>query len=217
MRGLLVKDLRLLLQQKKIFIIMLFVAVMLNFNSDGVFIIGYVTFMCSNFGLSTISYDEFDNGYSFLFTLPVGRKTYVKEKYVFSIILGVVAWLLGVILSVPFQMYKNVDFVLADALLEVCILLPCLFVLLAIMLPFQLKFGGEKGRMAMLIGVGIVLVVGCALVKLVEWLHIDVEGFFNSLPVLDIRLLVAVVLVVLLIAMFFSYWVSEKIMENKEF
>lgn len=208
MRGLLIKDLRLFLQQKKFLIMLLVIAILLN---------SYLTFLCCFVSLSTISYDEFDNGYAFLFTLPVGRRTYATEKYVFSIILGVIAWLIGVLTSIPFQMYQNADFVLKEGLIEAVILLPCLFVMLAVMIPFLLKFGGEKGRTAMLVVVGIAFVVGFALVKLVEILHIDVNKILSSLPVMNMGTIVVAAFVASFVVLLVSVVVSVRIMEKKEF
>ena len=208
MRGLLIKDLRLFLQQKKFLIMLLVIAILLN---------SYLTILCCFVSLSTISYDEFDNGYAFLFTLPVGRRTYATEKYVFSIILGVIAWLIGVLTSIPFQMYQNADFVLKEGLIEAVILLPCLFVMLAVMIPFLLKFGGEKGRTAMLVVVGIAFVVGFALVKLVEILHIDVNKILSSLPVMNMGTIVVAAFVASFVVLLVSVVVSVRIMEKKEF
>ena len=39
------------------------------------------TIVTAIFAITTISYDEFDNGLAFLMTLPVTRKQYVAEKY----------------------------------------------------------------------------------------------------------------------------------------
>lgn len=61
--------------------VLLLVAVILNYNSDGTFIIGYLTVIGSFFVLSTIGYDEHGNSFAFLMTLPVMRKTYAGEKY----------------------------------------------------------------------------------------------------------------------------------------
>lgn len=55
-------------------------------NEDLSMAVPYVTMMFSIFSLTTISYDEFDNGMSFLFTLPVNRVKYVVEKYIFGIL-----------------------------------------------------------------------------------------------------------------------------------
>ena len=56
------------------------------------FAIGFLTFVMSLFSVSSISYDEFDNGNAFLFSLPITRTTYVVEKYCFGLILGLSAW-----------------------------------------------------------------------------------------------------------------------------
>ena len=68
MKGLLVKDL-LLLKMQKSFIILAFVicAFMAFSDSDSMFPITFLTFVLSLFSVSTISYDEFENGNPFLF------------------------------------------------------------------------------------------------------------------------------------------------------
>jgi len=50
------------------------------------FIIAYITVMVGILTLTTISYDEFENGMGYLFMLPVSRREYVGEKYLFSIV-----------------------------------------------------------------------------------------------------------------------------------
>ena len=44
------------------------------------FPIGFLGFVGALFSLSSISYDEFDNGNAFLFSLPITRKDYVLDK-----------------------------------------------------------------------------------------------------------------------------------------
>lgn len=81
MRGLICKDLRLMLVQKNFFIMLAFVAfVCMAALDDPAFVVMYVTLIFASFLMSTMSYDEFDNGYPFLFTLPISRKLYVQEK-----------------------------------------------------------------------------------------------------------------------------------------
>ncbi len=60
--------------------------------------IGFATFPL--FTLSTISYDEFDNGNAFLFSLPITRAGYVVEKYCFALILALSAWTISTLLVV---------------------------------------------------------------------------------------------------------------------
>ena len=46
---------------------------------------------------NTISYDENGHGYTYLFSLPVNKKIYVREKYILSFIMTVCGWCMGVI------------------------------------------------------------------------------------------------------------------------
>ena len=75
MKGLLIKDIKLLNNQKKQFILLLVMFVFLGFTGIFMpeFIMGYLPFTLGIFVMSTISYDDFDNGLSFLMTLPVTR------------------------------------------------------------------------------------------------------------------------------------------------
>ncbi|MCI9221078.1 MAG: ABC-2 transporter permease, partial [Lachnospiraceae bacterium] len=71
MRGLLIKDLKLMRNMGNSLIIILLVAVGMSFyNSDMSFIVVYMAVIGTTFTSSTISYDEFDNGNAFLFSLP---------------------------------------------------------------------------------------------------------------------------------------------------
>ena len=100
MRGLLVKDIALMRNQMKSFFVILAAAVlMMVLNDDVAFPVVYVCMVFAMFGINSISYDDFDNGYSFLFTLPIKRRQYVLSKYVFSLL----SILTGVLLSAIFM------------------------------------------------------------------------------------------------------------------
>ena len=89
MKGLIIKDFKLLMMQKSFFVTLTIVAIFFGITTDSIFVIGFLTMICSMFALSTISYDEFDNGNAFLFSLPITRKGYVIEKYIFAIMLEI--------------------------------------------------------------------------------------------------------------------------------
>ena len=94
MKGLFVKDIELMKQQKQFFILVVVMEVILNLAGSGSvsFATGYFTIVTAIFAITTISYDEFDNGLAFLMTLPVTRKQYVAEKYLLGAGLTAVAW-----------------------------------------------------------------------------------------------------------------------------
>ena len=92
-----------MMMQKNFFLSIIAIAVVLTvFVKNPSFIIGYLTFIGSVFTLSTISYDEFDNGNAFLFSLPITRKLYALEKYVFGFLTGACSCLISLILCMIF-------------------------------------------------------------------------------------------------------------------
>ena len=82
MKGLLIKDFQLMKNQGKILIAILVVIAAFGIIADGnsSFLTAYITIFLALFTTSTISYDEYDSGYLFLFTLPISRRGYVTEK-----------------------------------------------------------------------------------------------------------------------------------------
>ena len=100
MKGLLIKDFKLLKGQKNFFMAIMAISIIMIITSPGTsFPIGFLGFVGSLFSLRSISYDEFDNGNAFLFSLPITRKDYVLEKYIFGLISGMTSLLLGTVIS----------------------------------------------------------------------------------------------------------------------
>lgn len=217
MKGLLVKDLRLVLQQKKFFVLLLFLAIMLNFNSDGTFAIGYLTGVGSIFVLSSITYDEYDNGYLFLMTLPIMKKSFAVEKYVFGIIINICAWTTGFLISLIFIIYKGGGFSPLDLLTESIIFIPVFSILISILLPLQLKFGYEKGKIAMVIAFAIIALVSVLCIKGLLVIGIDIEAYYNSLSGLHAALVDLIAFVTAAAAAAISCAASIRIMEKREF
>ena len=81
MKGLLIKDLKLMKNQKSFFMVMAVVGLIFLITWDApYFAISYITMMFSMFAITSFSYDEFDNGAVYSFTLPFSRKTYVERN-----------------------------------------------------------------------------------------------------------------------------------------
>lgn len=218
MKGLFIKDIRLMLIQKKFFITLALMAVGLVFiTEDASFIIGYLTYIISSFVMSTISYDEFDNGNAFLFSLPISRNTYVLEKYIFALTIGGVVWTITTIIAAIYQSVNTIDFIFIDWLLAVFTVYEVLLFILSLMIPIQLKFGSDKGRMAILGAFVIAGVLGFVIINGLEMLNIDIGPILYSLSTLNIGIIVFVILILSLICLFISYIISVKIMNKKEF
>ena len=99
MSGLLEKDICLLLRGHRNMLILFFmICVFLGLGQPGTFILGYLPSLMLVVLIGTFSCDESDNGFPFLFTLPIDRKTYIQEKYVFcvggTVVSFAIAWML---------------------------------------------------------------------------------------------------------------------------
>ena len=79
MKGLFIKDLLLLKNQKRTLPLLVLCGIVMSASMQPSSAIIYLAVLGSMLCTGTISYDEMDHGYSFLFTLPVTRKTYVRE------------------------------------------------------------------------------------------------------------------------------------------
>lgn len=217
MKGLLVKDFKLIKLQKNLFIVIIAIAIGFAVIYDSpTFILGYLTFVVSMFTLSTITYDEFDNGNAFLFTLPISRKSYVVEKYGFSFLVGTGSWFLAVLLTVAFSLIKPTVPIL-EVVMTAIMIFPVMLIIYAVMIPFQLKFGGEKGRIAMVGAVGLLFIIGFVVVKIAEIFGIDLLNIINTLPTLNMGILVASTVVIAVIIFVVSMRISISIMNKKEF
>lgn len=86
-RGLLEKDFRLFFRQgSNLFLMLAFMALffILTGKTGATFIAMYIPSVMAVYSGNTISYDENEHGYTYLFSLPVNKKIYVREKiYVF--------------------------------------------------------------------------------------------------------------------------------------
>lgn len=215
MLGLLVKDLRLALTRKYALLIILVIALIMGTSMEGPFIIGYVTMIALMLAVGTIIYDEMDNGYDFMMTMPLTRKTYVREKYLFCLLSALVAWLVGAILTcAAYIIRQNTSALLEDIPISL-VLIPVLFILPAVMIPLQLKLGAERSRIATYIIFGFIAGLIFMGKKLLDESDLtpEIETTLNSISSVA---LIAIIAFCLLVA-FISYLCSIRIMMKKEF
>ena len=215
MLGLLVKDLRLALTRKYALLIILVIALIMGTSMEGPFIIGYVTMIALMLAVGTIIYDEMDNGYDFMMTMPLTRKTYVREKYLFCLLSALVAWLVGAILTcAAYIIRQNTSALLEDIPISL-VLIPVLFILPAVMIPLQLKLGAERSRIATYIIFGFIAGLIFMGKKLLDESDLtpEIETTLNSISSVA---LIAIIAFCLLVA-FISYLCSVRIMMKKEF
>lgn len=201
MKGLLVKDFLLMIKSKKVILFMLFIGIIGGIN-DISFATGYILMVLAILSLSTISYDEANHGLNTLFTLPISKSDYVKEKYLFSLIITGIGFVFVTILSC----FSKSGF------METLIILSTALLLLALSLPFQLKEGNEKGRIVLF-----VVVFGCTF--LFAFLNQFISKFFESieslLNTLDPIMFSAGLLITSFILYFISMRISIRVYKNR--
>lgn len=220
MKGLLIKDFQLAKTQgKMLLIVALVIGVFMEIAgmSEG-FVTGYITIIMSVFAATSISYDEYENCFSFLLVLPVSRKEYVNEKYVFSGILIFSAWLVGLTVGSVFRIIRGEPVLSAEWLAGCFSYITVAVVFLSLMLPLRLKFEGEKGRVVLpltIAAVGILIYGG---VRLADLAGIDVTG--SSIKILNqmgAAGIMAMLVIIPVAAAVISWICSRHILEKKEF
>lgn len=225
MKGLLIKDIKLMKNQKMFFLVLIFVGLVFLITQDNPYMeIGYVTVMISMFTITTLSYDEFDNGCAYLFTLPFDRKAYVKEKYMFGLLTGVGGLIVSVIAGtvVSFVKMQILEMPMkfewmSVGIISLVAITMCVY-FLALSIPIEIKFGVEKGRMGFLL-VMVLFFVGFYLVLLsVE----KISGrnpleFIEKITSLHMTVIVGILAVTWIIFISISMLVSIRFISRKEY
>jgi hypothetical protein len=217
MKGLLIKDLNLLKNMMRVMIaIVIFSVVFSTVGENLFFCMGYVSVFVAVFSISTISYDEYDNGFAYLFCFPFERKHYVQEKYLFGLGMIIIGVLFSAAVSFGISGYQGELITIPElAAVSVASMSIAIF-MISLVLPAHIKYGSEKGRVAMIVIFLVVGVIGGAVYGLTTMLGIDLEGLIEPLFYSPVKmLLIAGVFAVL--AMTCSYLLSVKIIEKKEF
>lgn len=217
MKGLLVKDFRLMKGQKN-FLVLLFIMIAFVFISgmDASFFMGYLPFLFMIAAMSTITYDEFDNGMAFLMVLPISRKLYVQEKYLFGGLLGFTGLASAFVLFLISEINKGSSMTFTQYVLLFLCFLAFVILFLCLMIPIQLKFGSEKGRIVLFIIffgiIGIVYLVS----KITDKIPAQVIEVFRGIQKLPFGILAALAVGIYILALFISLKISLGIMEKKE-
>lgn len=217
MKALFIQDIRYMLTQKSFLVTILIVgiALALGQNDNYIFVIGYLGFMGMITGLMSLTMDDQSHGLTFLFSLPIDRRVYVREKYCFIVLIGVLFGSVATALCLLFRVFAEykapLDEILATAFGTFFVML--LFV--AIMLPLQLKFGAERARLASFIAIGFffaaVLIAGLV-VNFADALPF-IQAFLSMSPVA----LAGIGAAFLIVCLRISYSASLRVILRREF
>ena len=190
-------------------ILFLLVFLILAFQENNIIVIVPV-FVSMIVFITTFSYDEYNKWDAYAISLPVSRKNIVKAKYVASIILWVIALLVTVVITGIMGLFEqNINYFEMFGMILGCVF--SIVLLEAIMFPLIFKFGVEKGRIGLFVGVFAIagllgfIFTGIDLENATGFIEIFNKYYYILIP------LVAVILLVI------SYFVSKKIYLKKEF
>lgn len=151
MKGLLIKDFKLMANLKSSFAIFLGLGIFFMVSNGVSFGLVYSVFFISTIASSTLNYDKHENGMSFILTLPVTRKQYVLEKYAFGIGLVFVADVVMVIPGLAINYIKEGSWAIEETLIVACVAMVISTCITAFSIPIDLKYEREKARVIGLI------------------------------------------------------------------
>ena len=214
MAGLIEKDMRLLWCNKLSVIAFVVFAVILEVSVKGA-ILGYLPFVMCLLMVNTIAYDEMDNGYQFLLTFPIDRKTYVREKYVLTLGTGVFSWVVAMVIYFVTKMIQGERLDMSIELPVTLSFLPVIALFILFMLPLQMKFGVEKTRIVV---AGTCGAAGACILGFTKFIGPDtINDWMESLNQMSGWVLLGIVVAVVVLLIAVSYRISIGIMKRKEF
>lgn len=218
MKGLLVKDLRIVLAQKRYICMIGALGILMAVTQqNGSFCIMYMTMIAAIMAVSTLNYDAYEeNGMAYLMMLPVKRSAYVIEKYVFSFGTVSMVSILFSFVGLLYSVLSGEQEVWTETLVYCVAAIVMGIMVMSLMIPANLKFGAEKSRVALMIFGGGILAVFYPL-KIAMEKYPKVHQVLSKLEEVPgwqwgivLTLAVALILTV-------SMLISIKVMEEKDF
>lgn len=210
MFGLIKKDLLFIKKNIKLLLIITvaYSFIALGGDFDIVFIIPFLATMLF---ISTFSYDDFNNWNSYAITLPSGRVSIIRSKYIAGLIIALVSVIIGLIISCGTSFFTSTAFNLATNIEELMGILFSIIVLISLMFPFIFKFGSEKGRIWIFgIVFGLAAFLGI-ISRFVDFNNLkDIFKIIDKMPYLILPCLEIIILSG-------SYLISKQIYLHKEF
>lgn len=219
MKALFIKDIRIVLKQQRVLICAFFAVItILAFATDNsMYAVAFVLFLVPTMMLTTISYDTFENGMSYIMSLPVSVKDYVAEKYILTVASSLIFNIMATILiNVVLSIGKGVGIMPLELIVNAMLAQFMVLIYISLVLPVDIRFGTDKG---MIIVVLMAVVIG-AVGPMLGNINVDSglmyklsEAEITSVPVNQALLLMSVGGVFAIV----SYFISVKLMKQMEY
>lgn len=210
MTGLIWKDLLVLRKQMKSYLIIL--ALYLVLAALGLFPISVVSatleIILLMLPLSAFTYDEMSHWDRYAAALPVGRRTMVAARYLFTLGVALLAAVVGVICSLLFSLFSSEP--LGENLVAVVVCLGIGLFYADLLLPLCYKLGPERARpwLYVVIFLPILLIVGAY--------YLGALDALAALPDLALVVLGIFIPLLPLVGIWVSYRLSCSFLEHKQ-
>ena len=179
------------------------------------FVLGYFSIFPSIMLMSTLSYDSYNHGLTTLFTLPINRKDYLKQKYLLGFILGI--FFLIIASTSYYQIEHSFKFINSDFIQGCFLILIFSYLVIGFAVPVGVYFEAQKSQLAMIIVFG-----GLFLITFILYFIIQLIGF-NVETLLDFYIENQLSLVCILCTFFVAFInylsckISLKLINKKEY
>ncbi|MFJ1626448.1 ABC-2 transporter permease [Marinilactibacillus psychrotolerans] len=215
MKGLWIKDLLMLKKQWKLFALFMLITVFNGYANQSVDIVFMLmSFFFVTVATTTILYDQENQGFTYLFTLPIKKMKYVIQKellIIFLILTSIIMSLFFVGVMVLSQDNFTISGEKLILLSSVALLFGCLTG--SILMPLYLKFGSEQARLVVLILMGTIFGGGFLAQKtgFISWLTSN--GFLDTISTMSAIQLAGVSVVIVAVFTSVSAVISERVIK----
>lgn len=218
MKAMLIKDWKLMKEQKQfVLILCVFLAVFGVINDNLGFLISYMSLMATVFSISTVSYDEYNNGMLYLLALPISRREYVKEKYLFCLLTSLIVSVVSLIVTLGIGIVRSTNAAPEDLVVSAAAALGIGVLICGFILPIQLKFGPEKSRIAMAVVGAAIFAIIYGMVWISKRMGKDIGVVLENFNNLSEGVIVVGAVVICLVILLISMLISVRVMEKREF
>ena len=200
MKGLLKKDLLLLKSQIKYIVTIVVICLIMAYaNSGFAYISSYLTFMGTGLVFNSFSYDMYHNEMAYLFALPISKKEYCIEKYIYAFTITFISWLIAFLIT------SATHINLETVIVQLAMLFSG-FIYLSITIPVVIRYGREKATIIVLMLVLLLFLAVASGATSVGMLMSNFSGF----------ILIGIYAFIVLVALIISYRSTISILNDKE-
>ena len=200
MKGLLKKDLLLLKSQIKYIVMIVVICLIMAYaNSGFAYISSYLTFMGTGLVFNSFSYDMYHNEMTYLFALPISKKEYCIEKYIYAFTITFISWLIAFLIT------STTHINLETVIVQLAMLFSG-FIYISITIPVVIRYGREKATIIVLMLVLLLFLAVASGATSVGMLMSNFSGF----------ILIGIYAFIVIAALIISYRSTISILNDKE-